>query len=426
MVKTYDGIREVWPCISWGEWLSPNVTSLGNQVNMAEHSHLALAEWPFHDLRKSPVSFSLDLQPDMKTTKVLVSFAGIQSTDGSWGVSKDGVESRFDVVVDDYYKVTPTLPSHFDRSFFSFVVPVTTFSANPKLSISMTTSGVSVDAMEVDQDTPPPLLCHVQVHQYGYEVDFESTHQTVAAFPVFGDKKVRVGYRPTLDDCAMRRMDSTCFCPVCLEQLWRKVLPRSGLLRFQSSSQVHYEASTKSLHAFLVPLRQLKSDISTVKWYAMEKELGRGEVIHVPHLDSPTCISLKARLKTSFIRREPRVFQEDLSVFLVPELGQSFATMEQIRSSRNQLSAQVLSQAHECLAHNDPIQRKTKWVRSSEINMEVMSQPDIAVQTYSYGDDFTLSNMQLETGLVLIVCILLVLMKRKYNLRSSFSKERVS
>ena len=53
----------------------------------------------------------------------------------------------------------------------------------------------------------------------------------VGAFPVFGARGDLKGFRPTQEGCLMRDMRQTCFCAVCLERLWRKVLPRAGLLR---------------------------------------------------------------------------------------------------------------------------------------------------------------------------------------------------
>ena len=78
--------------------------------------------------------------------------------------------------------------------------------------------------MGKESTVPPPMLCHVQIHQYGTSAAAESASVIrtdvprewsrsgrVGAFPIL-DRKGRVkGYRPTDEDCLMRRMDVRVF-----------------------------------------------------------------------------------------------------------------------------------------------------------------------------------------------------------------------
>ena len=146
---------------------------------------------------------------------------------------------------------------------------------------------------------PLPMLCHVQVHQYPAAQDAARAaerpktsaasisnglnirktsipsplvaltkvidtaalgNEAVGAFPVFGARGELKGYRPTQEGCLMRDMRQTCFCAVCLERLWRKVLPRTGLFRSHHADfgtlrhtaiEKGKEAANGTLHSFM-------------------------------------------------------------------------------------------------------------------------------------------------------------------------------
>jgi len=369
-VSTYDGVRDVWPCISWKAWLPPtfktstvaakstirssggsrsNTRSIGSRGTSSEWAKpppgsMPLAAWPFVSLSVSKPSFSLPLNsvrvmPELRGTRVLISVAGIRAaaaqaeseklprseTPGrdvsamkyrigdqnnelppvDFGVDAFGRFARFELTLGGTTLVVPPASS-LDRTFYSFSMPPlrsgepnggglqlrgtngNSFHNSKDMPLSLVVSlvrpsgnqeahstsvGASAatlasehvsNSYDVSNDAtaglPPPMLCHVQIHQYSTvqdavraaEVPKPSTASTydgqsalkdplpsplvpgneaIGAFPVFGAHGELKGYRPTQEGCLMRDMRETCFCPVCLERLWRKVLPRTGLLR---------------------------------------------------------------------------------------------------------------------------------------------------------------------------------------------------
>lgn len=393
-VKTYDGVREIWPCISWGGWLSPNATFTREGVLRTEPTQLSLAEWPFVDLsKKSSISFPLNVKPDMRGTKVLVSVAGIKKNGAAQGVTKDRQVGRFEVDIDGHKEVVP-FPISFDRSFFSFVAPPLSPLNQPRLTVSLITEGISQGLSpdhHGDETTPPPMLCHVQVHQYKLDVASIPTH-TIGAFPVFGEKKTIVGYRPTLDGCAMRRMQSTCFCPVCLEQLWRRVLPRTGLLRSSPSlgGQLSYNAEANTLSVSPASLADGRDDKLEITWFSQTQEAdemaGEGYVLSLNELTSPTCLKLIVRFKSGYIRREPRVFQEELSVFLSSKTPMwSLTDLPRLLDEESY----VRELAKQCLSVNQQGKRRLEWVHSSVMH-STKTRPQYLIQAVSnktYGYD---------------------------------------
>jgi hypothetical protein len=315
-VQTVDGVRQVWPCVSWGAWLttppeedgsssSIGGSSVGSNKNSnaqvdrfvgsrgAPSASMALAAWPFAELSEGrAVEVSVGhAKAGLPGTKVDISVAGISSAFGDggeggvgFGYTAAGALRRIVVAVgqdqggeqQQFEVALPAQPT-FDRIFYAFTVgPLGSggSSAAAPLTVRVrlegptsSSSSSSPDAEEAARRAaaayhtppPPPLLCHVQVHQYATVEAAERAaaatsprHQqqqqqsaasppplsstVVGAFPVFdGDSKL-LGYRPTDEACLMRNMDVKCFCPVCLERLWRRVLTRTGILRSSRSS----------------------------------------------------------------------------------------------------------------------------------------------------------------------------------------------
>merc|ERR1712216_123360 len=72
------------------------------------------------------------------------------------------------------------------------------------------------------------LLCYVQATEFGTEAEFCTTPGNIGAYPTW-DNSWHERYRPTNDLCLMRDMQSDVLCPVCKEELWRRLLTRASL-----------------------------------------------------------------------------------------------------------------------------------------------------------------------------------------------------
>ncbi len=72
------------------------------------------------------------------------------------------------------------------------------------------------------------VLASVRANAYGADYDF--TPGKIGAFPTFDQWGDHVGYRPTHEDCLMRDMEATEFCPVDRENMWKKFFQRVSLI----------------------------------------------------------------------------------------------------------------------------------------------------------------------------------------------------
>ena len=297
MHTAYDGIRDVWPCISWGAWLTekpgiplmdsshPGSGAIDHFVSSSATS-LALAVWPFHsfhvgtnrilqghkELLVPAVEIPMEnLQSGYEGTSIDLSVAGIASVSKAmnasssvFGHTADDILGRFVITVGDSAPFPLPVRPTFDRTFYSLQVgrldPPAQGSAPLNLRVELETAPNSsmMASLVVGPDgqypakgrspqfrslPPPPMLCHVQIRQYRTaEAAFrastrEAEHRNViGAFPVFNKESKLIGYRPTDEGCLMRSMTVRCFCPICLERIWRRVLSRTGLLRTNSAN----------------------------------------------------------------------------------------------------------------------------------------------------------------------------------------------
>lgn len=96
---------------------------------------------------------------------------------------------------------------------------------------------------------------------YAHESDYNFAPGVVAAFPVFNEEGIKVGYRPTHTDCIMRNMLSTHFCAADQENFWVRFLDRLSLI-----DQLDIQGNTDPV----VELKTLQLTGLSVRWFTLE------------------------------------------------------------------------------------------------------------------------------------------------------------
>ncbi|KAF8269384.1 IgA peptidase M64-domain-containing protein [Lactarius quietus] len=94
-------------------------------------------------------------------------------------------------------------------------------------------------------------LCSVEILEYGSEDEFDARPGVYGVFPTFSMDN-ETTYRPTNEDCLMRRTASPHFCNVCAEALWLALLARVDLFE-ESGLDVRCSQSHTIIHANLIP-----------------------------------------------------------------------------------------------------------------------------------------------------------------------------
>ena len=283
--------REVWPCVSWGKWLTPVGTHAGPPASSsfappppppppppaavkAEEAEMSIAEYPWRSIRDKPVVVRFDASER---------FGGGGYV--SFSVTGAPLDSSVQVTLDG----TPLPyrgPGNIDRNFHSQSLPAALLAPGPHtLVFSAATAGVSRTVVgSTGGKAVDTMLCHVQLWQYGkgyhtaggdhdhaaraaqrsiapakehvkvqgqeherehkegygHSLGTAATAPFVGAFPIFtpdAPRRVR-GYRPTHNTCLMRDMRSRSLCPICQETLWLRLLRLPGVSLIHAVSAV--------------------------------------------------------------------------------------------------------------------------------------------------------------------------------------------
>ncbi|KAL0569287.1 hypothetical protein V5O48_012674, partial [Marasmius crinis-equi] len=98
-------------------------------------------------------------------------------------------------------------------------------------------------------------MCSVEVIEFGDEDEFIATPGYVGLFPTYSSENLTT-YRPTNEDCLMRQVTTSTYCPVCLEGLWTTLLSRVSLI--ENITESSCSSSSVTLTANLAPLGSLR------------------------------------------------------------------------------------------------------------------------------------------------------------------------
>ena len=298
-------VRNVWPCISWGKWLSVPMLPGGDVVD-EEKASLLLALWPWYKFNENVAKpdtkqFTFYCSGDateFNRVRIVLSTAGIRKPYHEATSATPTLRLKLD---DTYLDLQ--LPLHGDRHFQTIEFEHILMPGRHTVSFEH----YGGKARGVYSDIPPPLLCHVMVYRLGVKYHSAGTssmkgdHVFVGAFPVFSAAGKLKGYRPTDRMCMMRNMESSHMCPVCRELVWRSIAKRSQFV-FGASYKVSRQADARlvSVNLELVSLgayskhepqgRFVRDEKLDITWHRYNHK----SMQHIPTLDGKASWDLPA------------------------------------------------------------------------------------------------------------------------------------
>ncbi|KAK1227753.1 hypothetical protein PQX77_009224 [Marasmius sp. AFHP31] len=98
-------------------------------------------------------------------------------------------------------------------------------------------------------------MCSVEVLEFGNATEFVDKPGYVGLYPTYSSEN-KTTYRPTNEDCLMRQVTTSTYCPVCLEGLWTTLLSRVSLI--DNITESSCSSSSVTLTTNLVPLAQFR------------------------------------------------------------------------------------------------------------------------------------------------------------------------
>ncbi|KAJ6584528.1 hypothetical protein B0H19DRAFT_1249484 [Mycena capillaripes] len=110
---------------------------------------------------------------------------------------------------------------------------------------------------------PAAQMCSAEVLEFGDESEFVSTPGHHSLYPTY-DINNKTTYRPTNEDCLMRRCQLTTpnFCKACLEGLWLNLLRDVTLIdALNESCPLQADGTVSTLNLRLVPLAQFRTAV---------------------------------------------------------------------------------------------------------------------------------------------------------------------
>ena len=211
--------------VSWKHWLS----TTDNEPLREEHQRIRVQSYPWYDLSQGPKTLGFDTDGTYVRWKLQITVSNMTST-SDLHVTLDGQTLEWNY------------NDQIDRSFYSWTEKETGGSPLSKGShVLRFESKAGLGQFR--------QLCSVILHEFKGPEDFhmdddneEEVH--VGAYPTWNIMGTK-SYRPTNDKCLMRNMQSTEFCPVCLENMWLKFFERVDMIddieirESQVGQQVH-------------------------------------------------------------------------------------------------------------------------------------------------------------------------------------------
>lgn len=226
--------------IKWKHWLTePSAQVVEQKMN------LALAQYPWKDLAGGKQSFSFETDGDYSSWEMSFTVSGCPE-EGSLKVLLDGKELSWRPAKPEGAERPDGASA--DRLFYHFS------DANAGLTKGRHTLSFE-SGFAPPEGAPIRQLCSISIYEYGSERDFKKEPGYVGAFPTW-DYRGRKSYRPTNEQCLMRNMESTFFCPVCREGMWLQFLSRITLIDSVDVAQLGGGLVSVELKA--VPLAQFR------------------------------------------------------------------------------------------------------------------------------------------------------------------------
>ncbi|KAG7088771.1 hypothetical protein E1B28_012737 [Marasmius oreades] len=161
--------------------------------------------------------------------------------------------------------------------------------------------------MELEGDAQ---MCSLEVLEFGNADEFIAKLGYVGAFPTYSMPENRTTYRPTNEDCLMRQVTTSTYCPVCLEGLWTTLLGRLSLID-NVTETCEPQTSSTILNATLIPVAQFRSGTKipgesyTIQWLKNGKVVAgftNQTVVKIPKADASGNYTLDVKFSSAEIR----------------------------------------------------------------------------------------------------------------------------
>jgi len=228
--------------IKWKHWL----TEPDKEV-VQQKQRTALTNYPWKDMAEGQEKLEFKTDGDYSSWRMTFTVSGYPE-EGSLKVFLDGKQLNW----------KPTRPEGAerpdggtdDRQFYYFGDNATGLSAG-------THALTFESAFAPPAGAPIRQLCSITIQEYGSASEFNQSPGYVGAFPTWSQFGLK-SYRPTNEQCLMRNMESTVFCPVCKEGMWLQFLARMTLLDGVEVTSAEGDRRTVQLKA--VPLAHLRPE----------------------------------------------------------------------------------------------------------------------------------------------------------------------
>jgi hypothetical protein len=214
------------PQILWKHWLTkPNDLR-------EEKAALTYANRMWYDLKNGPYKISFNSTGEYKRWMGLFTISGADK-DSSITITLDGQPLP--------WKSKGLL----DRSFYTFK-NLTGGLTEGNHEIVVTGNG-PFDGPIIQQ------LCSFELNEYGDESTYSMDDEdAIGAYPTWDMNNVK-SFRPNNERCLMRNMESTKFCSVCQENMWRRFFQR-----VKPIDDVVVDAATQTATVTTLPLAQFR------------------------------------------------------------------------------------------------------------------------------------------------------------------------
>ncbi|KAF9265286.1 hypothetical protein L218DRAFT_924474 [Marasmius fiardii PR-910] len=168
-------------------------------------------------------------------------------------------------------------------------------------------------------------MCSLEVLEFGNANEFIATPGYVGVFPTYSMPENKTTYRPTNEDCLMRQVTTSTYCPVCLEGLWTTLLGRLSLID-NITETCETRTGNTVLNATLIPVAQFRTgekipgESYTIQWLRNGKvvnEFTNKTLVTIPKASASGNYTLDVKFSSAEIRLDKNRATEDQLVHTI-------------------------------------------------------------------------------------------------------------
>lgn len=267
--------------LPWSSWLTEP------QSLRAEPGLALYVDWPWHLLSGNPFVARFSSPGGYASRLIRLSVSGQGSPGDNLAIALDGVPLAY------------SPPADQDRYFYDYALPGGFAAGSHVLSVQET---------RADGDN---YFCNMTIHEYGPDYHFDPGY--IGAYPLFSPAGILAGYRPTDESCCMRNMNQPLFCPVCLEELWLKIMARISIidevLVYGPGPLVLVNLKTAGLGQFRTDGKRKDGEILEIRWFRdglEQTDLAGKTAWTKPKTEALGSWESRVTFRTPEVRNDPR------------------------------------------------------------------------------------------------------------------------